>query len=199
MNQVFSTTELLEAILLYLNTKDLLLSQNVSRKFRDTVKGSVHLQRALFLTENYMAWSEDQIHSRPQILNPLFADLTGDPSPPLLFKLDGPGFQLSYLQLSDIGIRSSDLNGGAIPIMDTSIISIRRCLTKNYRVIKPGSWEDMFLTQPPSRVLIKLPADNESVFALQTGPTKLGDVVKGIAQIAEDRVDGEIEGKFWLL
>ncbi|KAK4611646.1 hypothetical protein CLAFUW4_12938 [Fulvia fulva] len=46
--QVFAIPELFEAILLQLPLPDLLLSQSVNITFRDTIKGSVRLQRALF-------------------------------------------------------------------------------------------------------------------------------------------------------
>ncbi|KAF7189596.1 hypothetical protein HII31_09040 [Pseudocercospora fuligena] len=52
--RVAGTTELLEAILLNIDSDDvgfitLLLSQRTSRAFRDTIQGSVHLRRALHL------------------------------------------------------------------------------------------------------------------------------------------------------
>jgi hypothetical protein len=41
MEQVFSTVELLEAILMELPMKDRLFSQRVGRTFRNTIKGSI--------------------------------------------------------------------------------------------------------------------------------------------------------------
>jgi hypothetical protein len=46
--KVLSTTELLEAILLQLSLKDVLLSQRVSKEWRDTIVGSTKLQQLLF-------------------------------------------------------------------------------------------------------------------------------------------------------
>ena len=46
--QFFSTTELLENILLYLQLKTLLCFKRVSRQFRDTMIGSLKIKRALF-------------------------------------------------------------------------------------------------------------------------------------------------------
>lgn len=48
-DQVLGTTELLEAILLHLDTKTLLLSQRVSKAFKETIITSLPLQQALFL------------------------------------------------------------------------------------------------------------------------------------------------------
>lgn len=48
-SKVFSTTELLEAILLQLPMKDVLLSQRVSKEWRDTIVGSTKLRELLFL------------------------------------------------------------------------------------------------------------------------------------------------------
>lgn len=50
---VFQLPELLEIILLHLSQKDLLLSQRVSRNFRQTVEGSVRLQKALFFAPDW--------------------------------------------------------------------------------------------------------------------------------------------------
>lgn len=51
--QVFRLPELLEMVLMSLSQKELLLSQRVSRNFRDTVKGSIRIQRALFLAPDW--------------------------------------------------------------------------------------------------------------------------------------------------
>ena len=48
-NKVFDTVELLEAILLQLPCKDVLLAQRVSRTWQSIIHGSVKLQKALFL------------------------------------------------------------------------------------------------------------------------------------------------------
>lgn len=47
VERAFKATELLEAILLYLHPKDLLLAQNISKTFRDTIKGSKQIRCAL--------------------------------------------------------------------------------------------------------------------------------------------------------
>ncbi|TKA74005.1 hypothetical protein B0A55_07745 [Friedmanniomyces simplex] len=52
-SQVLRLPELLELVLLHLSQKDLLLSQRTSRSFRNTVKGSIVLQRALFLAPDW--------------------------------------------------------------------------------------------------------------------------------------------------
>lgn len=47
-DEVFNTTELLELIMLNLPLKDMLLLQRVNQFWKDTVLGSVKLQRWLF-------------------------------------------------------------------------------------------------------------------------------------------------------
>jgi hypothetical protein len=48
MDEILKTTELLEAILLELPPRDIIVSQRISTRFLDTIKGSLKLQRALF-------------------------------------------------------------------------------------------------------------------------------------------------------
>lgn len=50
--KVLNTTELLEQILLGVDNKTLLLSQRVSKTFKDTIDRSVKLQRALFFQQD---------------------------------------------------------------------------------------------------------------------------------------------------
>ena len=50
---LFRLPELLELVLLYLPQKDILLSQRVSRSFRNTISGSVRLQKALFFSPDW--------------------------------------------------------------------------------------------------------------------------------------------------
>jgi len=62
---VFNTAELLEAVLLNLPMKDLLLSQRVRRSWQALIITSLHLQRALFLLPaacgdiSYIDWRLD--------------------------------------------------------------------------------------------------------------------------------------------
>ncbi|KAK3719910.1 hypothetical protein LTR37_004033 [Vermiconidia calcicola] len=53
VEEVFRLPELLESVLLHLSQKELLLSQRVSRSFRNTIQGSVRLQKALFFTPDW--------------------------------------------------------------------------------------------------------------------------------------------------
>ncbi|KAF2770613.1 hypothetical protein EJ03DRAFT_326239 [Teratosphaeria nubilosa] len=53
INQVFRLPELLELILLNLPQRDILLCQRTSRNFRQTVEGSIRLQRALFFAPDW--------------------------------------------------------------------------------------------------------------------------------------------------
>ena len=65
MNAVFQTTELLELILSFLPTKNLLLSQRVCTKWQADIAKSKPLQQALFFTPREevsirIAWMEFQ-------------------------------------------------------------------------------------------------------------------------------------------
>ncbi|KAK5742024.1 hypothetical protein LTR17_003532 [Elasticomyces elasticus] len=53
VSHVLRLPELLELVLVHLSLSELLLSQRVSRGFRDSVRGSILLQRALFLAPNW--------------------------------------------------------------------------------------------------------------------------------------------------
>lgn len=59
MNQVLSTVELLENILLQLPMKDILLAQKVSRHFQTLITASPALQQALFFRPLQITCTED--------------------------------------------------------------------------------------------------------------------------------------------
>ncbi|EME40336.1 hypothetical protein DOTSEDRAFT_28230 [Dothistroma septosporum NZE10] len=75
--QVFGIAELLEAILLQLSTRDILLTQRVSTTFRDATAGSLKFQKALCLrtTRPPAPHNHRDIWSH---LNPLFLGTTED-------------------------------------------------------------------------------------------------------------------------
>ena len=52
-SEVLRLPELLEIILLHLPQREILLAQRVSRSFRESVEGSIRLQRALFFAPDY--------------------------------------------------------------------------------------------------------------------------------------------------
>ncbi|KAK4540515.1 hypothetical protein LTR36_009153 [Oleoguttula mirabilis] len=89
--KVVATAELLEAILLNLDTKTLLLSQRTCRAFRDTIAGSTQLQRALFFQQSPDADAR-------RVVNPLLR--RGD-------FFDGPRPELVPLHLAIAGARTS--------------------------------------------------------------------------------------------
>ena len=122
------TTELLEAILIRLDLRTLLLSQRVSQTFRDVIKGSVHLQKKLFFV--------------PCVTNEEATALCM-PSDDSLVISDGENesmWVINELTLKE-GLRFRygwSLQDGILPYT----ISARR---------SKGSWERMYLTQPPFR------------------------------------------------
>lgn len=66
VKKVFGTTELLEAILSEVDMRTLLLSQRTCEDFRNTIDGSVKLQRALYFRDDAEVGSESEF-------NPLLA------------------------------------------------------------------------------------------------------------------------------
>ena len=57
--QAVSTVELLEAILLHLRCRDIILSQRVSKTWRTTIQRSLQVQRKIFFAVTYRdCWSE---------------------------------------------------------------------------------------------------------------------------------------------
>ncbi|KAH9845451.1 F-box domain-containing protein 9, partial [Teratosphaeria destructans] len=71
ITQVLRLPELLELILLHLPQRDILLCQRTTRHFRQTVEGSIRLQRALFLAPDW------HLHGRA---SPPYAATTTPPS-----------------------------------------------------------------------------------------------------------------------
>lgn len=74
VSQVFGVAELLEAILVELPMRDLLLSQRVSKTFQLTIKGSTKLQRKLFFVPMDPAQRRNDVMPDILIVNPLVAE-----------------------------------------------------------------------------------------------------------------------------
>jgi hypothetical protein len=134
---VLGTTELLEAILCYVDSRTLLLSQRVGRKWRAVIVGSPILQKKLFMrpasygelvdvSPDRRVWYQRKLRlhegrtrvakKQPYLLNPL------------LFHKD-----LSY------NLRKS-INGVSV--------QLQRHAAKG-GTVKPGSWQRMYLAMPP--------------------------------------------------
>lgn len=70
---VLCIPELLETILIYLPMRDLISSNRVSKRFRDTIDHSPRIQRALFFKPDLPIHSGNDQLQRPIAINPIFA------------------------------------------------------------------------------------------------------------------------------
>jgi hypothetical protein len=160
--RVFGTVELLEAVLLEVPPRHLLISaQRVRTKWHDTIKTSTHLQRKLFYK-----------HLKPSpkrnpILNPLLNDVlrTCDAEAQLgtlvwgtsVFCLRGAKGKKGYKKLPD-----------------------------KPKTVKKCSWEDMYPTSEPCFVDLRALGG-----PLTRKRAKLGTVMKGANKFALDKEEFE--------
>ncbi|KAK3637573.1 hypothetical protein LTR56_013576 [Elasticomyces elasticus] len=152
---VLGTTELLEAILLYLSPQrndstrngysdmlTLLLSQRVCTAFQTTIQGSMHLQRALFFQPSEPAYAA--AHGLPDV-NPLIFDrqlVSGD----LLDKYRQGNISGIHYTAGFIGPRKiyvETLPRGCCTMARLS----RRCMP-------PGSWQRMVVLRPETAEVV---------------------------------------------
>jgi hypothetical protein len=155
--KVFTTVELLEKILLELPMVDLVVRiPRVSKVFKATIDGSIHLRRALFLEPTAPSDHEGDIRLNPLLLNPGFVNslsMSVRPShrpieeyhidilPHQPLRGEGHCIQFEYITLSG----SKDLC--------IYISKSETHFTLGSRIINEGSWKQMFLTQPPIPVI----------------------------------------------
>lgn len=166
--QVLGTTELLEAILLQCETKDIVISQRVSKTFKATIDSSIRLQRALFF-EPFAASNTNL--QRALFLKTVTASNTDQQHEPrinelLLQKLGG--------KVDDIFLNSSawlaDLNDGRL-VNDNMILTgdkgyVLCVMAERAREVfgrQEASWRRIFFTQPPCWVRIRQPGDIEPI------------------------------------
>ncbi|CAG9991108.1 unnamed protein product [Clonostachys byssicola] len=122
--KVFGTIEILEAILLHLDPKDLLLSQLISTRFKSIISTSPAIQQRLFLSPAPA--------STPPQLNPVLAALF-----PVFFSLKRPVDINQFYQLHDtIGKQEWYINE-----------------FQRHKLLRPdASWRRMFPLQPPAKL-----------------------------------------------
>lgn len=129
MIQVFGITELLENILLHLNTsteeglKTLLFSQRTNKTFEATIKGSIRLQRKLFLSK----LSKPDHADRPPKYNRLLR--------PFSSVRARHGLYITYYS-------TCDMSGGR---------HIKFIFSGDLNAAAQGSWRHMYLDQGPGR------------------------------------------------
>ncbi|KAH9826030.1 f-box domain protein [Teratosphaeria destructans] len=179
VEEVLDTTELFEAILLFLPMKDLLLAQQVSRKFNDTIAASPKLKEALFLQP---AAPKPNSKNMTATVNPLLKHSTSsllavfaqDRTPQVLsikelehapldepFWLDFHDAQCSCTRVTKVVVELTHvpyiLDGplaSATPREKNQHRTLWAPLTtphglKTTKVFSTGSWRSMLLTQLP--------------------------------------------------
>lgn len=136
--KVFSTTELLESILLSLPERDLLLCQRVSKAFRATVQQSIKIKKVLFFVP-----SDGRHRDGGPIYNPLFIHKDCN----LVANIRGVNFMYSFpMETPRGGVIKCDIEVPTQYHIDSRIL------------LKPSievSWKDMYITRPVWDVLVQ--------------------------------------------
>lgn len=144
-------------MLLLLPTRDLLLSQRVSTKFRDTIKGSIRLQGALFFAPQPHISSYGPTNPTRVILNSAITDM---------IRANG----LVHFKVGDTYVGVWDLSARLVRkwtsgVNRLALREVRVCLSiseigyyveAGEKICIPGSWEDMFACQPTCKVWVSL-------------------------------------------
>ncbi|KAK5722136.1 hypothetical protein LTR17_014409 [Elasticomyces elasticus] len=143
-NAVFQTTELLENILYFLPLKGLAVAQMVCNKWRDVITQVEHFRQALFVEPAMpkAAWKWTMLRGNCHTLERLGV------VPPLASATrfeDGISLQaslhplLKFTEIRDDFDKLQSANGDIFTFADDA----------RWRN-KPGSWRNMFITQPPA-------------------------------------------------
>lgn len=158
MDAVVNTPELLESILVLLDTKTLLLSQRVSRTFKATIDCSQRLQRELFFKPaSARQWHADGPSYNPLLLYRTIELCTHGSFVHLTLAASGP-YRISY-----------DVRALAYPRSE----------------FVGGSWQRMLLQQTQlERITARIPEQLYSDVIEIQHRTTMGDIVKDILQDA---------------
>ncbi|SMQ48842.1 unnamed protein product [Zymoseptoria tritici ST99CH_3D7] len=152
-SRVFHLPELLESILLQLNTKDLLLGQRTTQDFRNTILGSVRLRRKLFLEPDWdlqgCGFAANNLNNRPgrKPLNNhlLLRAFPGCyPTITLVISSDGRSQQTTF------ATRGKDEWSWDVCI---SFPADTKPIVSPAVTYPEASWRKMYLSQPPCKSL----------------------------------------------
>lgn len=192
--KVFDTAELLEAVLLQLPPRDLLLTQRVNTAFKASIDRSVHIQRKLFFKPNEVRPDDETglVTVNPFLLR-VIDFVKCDPETcdccPLLweegliyiyekiFSLDG---KRGYVVDEDL--MDDKYSGEIIDLEADSSIRIYGGHTARKSEIPHGSWRKMLVSDPPTCRF--------SVFSHTD--RSLGDIIPGNMGELVDFIYGEL-------
>lgn len=179
---VLDVTELLENILLFLPISDLLRVQQVSKCFRDTIAQSSSLQEALFLRPKNVRNDQALL---PE-LNPLFAHHAAVGHHNIGFPHKGTLYYISAPQriLVSNPIRIINKQGYGTWHLTISIQDLDPRLVKDTTPllsVDNGSWRNMYVSNPPCQIHIKVWKTTEDGYSGVTGrgPLKRSGYYKG--------------------
>lgn len=141
MLTVSNTYELLEAILSNLPTKDLTQAQRVCRRWKDLIAKSKTIQQKLFLLPVQSAFTTGGVSLLDKFEYPLVLSRCYSHG------LENISYHACLLSLKATRQTAMYYGDGKLPVLEVPI-QIDRLLSW-----KPGTWEGMFLTQPPCKAL----------------------------------------------
>jgi len=191
---VFHTSELMEMILVKLRMKQLLLSQRVSRRWRDFIQKTPSIQRILFMKPEWPESSWDYRSSGDHFF--MYKSLTRRPPNgsdhsgrvilgvrynPLIFtKIEG---------LGDMSVFGRTISHPAV-YLQFDLLSSQRGGSNGEE-----SWRRMYLTQPPwSDLMFVLPdeADGPAVVNHNLAPSPKARHVAGLMRFITSRSWGSV-------
>jgi hypothetical protein len=188
MDGITKTTELLEAILLELPPRDIIVSQRISTRFLDTIKGSLKLQRSLFTVPDSGSSSNIVANAEQVLLNSAIADRIKQ-SAVVHFKVGQ-----TYVGVLDLGVRNVRKSIGGTnkrPKYELCVCleasQIRNYVGVGARVCELGSWENMFISQPACKVWVSLGMAREFGQWAERGldlQGTLGEVMEHVERVA---------------
>lgn len=168
--QVFSTIELLEAILFELPAKDILLTQRVSKEWQAVVKESNKLQRALFF--------------KPVPGAPTFIPRSSWREKPYSGKVIGNPLLQPLLDLLELGDDSHFTEEHNSVVAKLSKLGPKASAW----TVPDASWRHMLTTQPPTRGVfsvyycLEYSEDMEDEICEECSPNKIrmGEIVRDL-------------------
>ena len=170
--RVLGTPELLEAILLRLPTQDLLLSQRVNKQFKDTITQSMRLQQALFL-----APAPVSVSGTEAIINPL---LVLSKLRRIRFTRDGQDAQIRYFRHFGPNpfVREAAIRDQPSSIFLQLTPDRVKNMSEQMEIYRSGSYERMFLNQPPCNVRVCVSKKAYGDMVMVMGVVPLGEVIE---------------------
>lgn len=190
--KIFAIPELLESILLELHGKDLktvLLAQHINKTFRDTIKSSIKIQRALFLKPD----PTRDPQAKPRI-NPFLLDIIH-----MICKTHRLSVWLDVADDSDrtplLGLWKKD-DGFHLCVEIASIKPLTRPVRQGLEAAN-ASWQRMMATDPPLPLFIQdtvFEGEHTDCVGLLLGEFPMREIVAKL----EEAVTEMIEYHTWL-